>query len=444
MKRIIALLMAVLMVLGMAACGSKQEATEPEQSTAPAQTEKEETNEPEQAPAEETAPAAEPVTITWGIYETDNLTAEVWDTVINMFEEAHPEIKIEKVVAVGDDRTNFWMTMAASGTFPDVVTEAEKIASMESAMFAELPAEVIDLFEEGALTTYGGKTVTIPYMKQLRMQCYYNKADFEELGLTEPTTYDEFLSICAALKEAGKTPLICGGTGDTWATGQPWWISVTNQEIASKYPNWIDLVNSGEKNWLDPVVVESMEDWKALIDAGYYHPGCMSWSYSQAAAEFQNGGASMMIDGSWAAAGFDAANDDRFGVFMVPDKEGINGYCCPISYWGVYAQTKNEDAAWTFIHWLFSTPEAYCTLLQADGLNSTTKEAVTYEQGPVMTKFVQNLEGKTLYPELVKVVGDNILPSGVEGATCTAMQLIFTGTPVEEALQLVQDAQDMG
>lgn len=187
-----------------------------------------------------------------------------------------------------------------------------------------------------------------------------------------------------------------------------------------------------------------MEDWKALIDAGYYHPGCMSWSYAQAAAEFQNGGATMMIDGSWAAAGFDAAGDDRFGVFMVPDKEGINGYCCPVSYWGVSSQSENEEAAWTFIRWLFSTPDAYRVLLQADGLNSTTKEAVTYPQGPVMTKFVQNLEGKTLYPEIVKVVGDNILPAGVEGATCTAMQLIFTGTPVEEALQTVQDAQDMG
>lgn len=440
MKKLIALLLAILMVLGMAACGAKEEpvAKEPAAETPAAE-------EPaKEDPVEEAPAAEEPVTITWGIYETDNLTAEVWDSVIAMFEEANPGINVEKVVAVGDDRTAFWMTMAASGTFPDIVTEAEQMAKLEPTMFAELPADVADLFAPGAMTSFGGKSVTIPFMKQLRMQCFYNKADFEALGLSEPTTYDEFLNICATLKEAGKTPLICGGTGDIWATGQPWWISVTNQEIASAYPDFISQVNSGELTWLDPVVVESMEDWKALIDAGYYHPGCMSWSYAQAAAEFQNGDATMMIDGSWAAAGFDAAGDDRFGVFIVPDKQGINGYCCPISYWGVSSQSENEEAAWTFVRWLFSTPEAYCTLLQADGLNSTTKEAVTYEQGPVMTKFVQNLEGKVLYPEIVKVVGDNMLPAGVESATCTAMQLIFTGVDVEEALQTVQDAQEMG
>ena len=443
MKKLIALLLAVLLLLSMAACATKEEpdadspATDTPATDAPASGS--ETN------AEADAPAAEePVTITWGVYETDNLTAEVWDSVIAMFEEANPGIKVEKVVAVGDSRPSFWMTMAASGTFPDIVLEAEQMAKLEPTMFAELPADVADLFEEGAMTSFGGKNVTIPFMKQLRMQCYYNKADFEELGLSEPGTYDEFLDICATLKEAGKTPLICGGTGDVWATGQPWWISVTNQEIVSAYPDFISQVNSGELTWLDPVIVESMEDWKALIDAGYYHPGCMSWSYAQAAAEFQNGGATMMIDGSWAAAGFDAAGDDRFGVFIVPNKHGIEGYCCPVSYWGVSAQSKNEEAAWTFVRWFFSTPEAYCTLLQADGLNSTTKQAVTYEQGPVMTKFVQNLEGKTLYPEIVKVVGDNMLPGGVENATCTAMQLIFTGMDVEEALQTVQDAQDMG
>ena len=443
MKRIIALLLAVLLIIGMTACASKQETAQDPNSTSSAEEPAKTDNPAVAEKAEEAATADTPVTITWGLYETDNLTAELWDSVIAAFESENPGIKIEKIVATGDDRIMFWKTLAASGNFPDVVMEANYIASSSPEMLAEVPANTLGLFEEGALCTYGGKYVTVPYSKQLRMQVYYNIADYEALGLSEPATYAEFVSNCSALKEAGKTPLICGGTGDVWATGQPWWIAVTNQQSVIDDPDFVTKINSGEKTWLDPVVLDSMEEWKALIDAGYYHPGCMSWSYAQAAAEFQNGGATMMIDGSWAAAGFDAAGDDRFGVFVLPIPGGLEGYCCPISYWGVSATSQNEEAAWTFINWFFSTQDVYASVLQADGLNSVTKEAVTYELGPVATKMVQNLEGLTLYPEIQSMSGDEVVDAQITNETCKAMQLIFTGTDVATAMQSVQDLQDM-
>jgi len=433
MKKVIALFLALVMMTGLVACGGKSESGDNNsaKSAQSSQSSEKKANENEQ------------VTISWGIYETDNLTADKWDAVISSFEADNPNIKIKKVVAVGDSRPNFWMTMAASGTFPDIVTEAEQLVVYEPSIFAEVPADIQDLFEPGAIATYGGKVVTVPYMKQLRMQCYYNKADFEAYGLSEPKTFDEFLNICKTLKDAGKIPLICGGTGDVWATGEPWWISVTNQSILKKYPNFIKQINSGELTWTDPVIIETLGVWKSLIDAGYYHPGCMSWSYSQAAAEFQNGEASMMIDGSWAAAGFDAAGNENFGVFVIPSPDGADGYCCPVSYWGVSAKSQQEEAAWTFIKWFFTNKEAYGLLLKADGLNSTTKDPVTYEQGPVMTKFVKNLEGLELYPEIVKAVGDNSLPGGIENALCKAMQMIFTGMDITEAMQSVQNEQEM-
>ena len=438
MKKLIALLLAALLIIGMTACSTKQTPAE-ETKTEPAAAESASTAEKSaQQPTEEA-----PVAITWGLYETDNLTAELWDSVIAAFEADNPGIKVEKIVATGDDRTMFWKTLAASGSFPDIVMEANYIASSAPEMFAEVPADTLSLFEEGALCTYGGKNITIPYSKQLRMQVYYNIADYNELGLSEPETYDAFVENCAALKAAGKTPLLCGGTGDVWATGQPWWISVTNQQIVASDPDFVAKINSGEKTWLDPVVLDSMSTWKELIDAGYYHPGCMSWSYAQAAAEFQNGGATMMIDGSWAAAGFDSAGDDRFGVFVLPIPGGLEGYCCPISYWGVSATSEQPEAAWSFINWFFSTPEAYSSVLKADGLNSVTKNAVTYELGPVATKMVQNLDGMTLYPEIQSLSGDEIIDAQIVNETCKAMQLIFTGTDVTEAMQTVQDLQDM-
>ena len=129
MKKLIALLLAVLLLLSMAACATKEEpdadspATDTPATDAPASGS--ETN------AEADAPAAEePVTITWGVYETDNLTAEVWDSVIAMFEEANPGIKVEKVVAVGDSRPSFWMTMASRmGRYQSITATAAAIST---------------------------------------------------------------------------------------------------------------------------------------------------------------------------------------------------------------------------------------------------------------------------------------------------------------------------
>ena len=378
--------------------------------------------------------ATEPVTIKWGIYETDNLSADYYATIIDAFEKDNPGIKVEPVVATGDDRGTFWQTMYASGSFPDVVIEAENLAMTEG-FFAEVPDELLANFDPSTLCTYKGKTITIPAMKQLRMQCYYNLAEFEALGLKEPKTWDEFLNICDAIKTTGKTALICGGAGDIWATGQPWWISVTNQSLLTSYPKFNEDILAGKVKWNNETTIDSLTKWQDMVKAGYYHKGCMSFSYSQAAAEFQNGGAVMMIDGSWAAASFDATGNNDFGVFAVPNPDGVNSYCASVSYWGVSENSENKEAAFKFVEYVLGgNQDIYKFFLTADGLSSVTKTPVTYEQGPLMNKFVSNWSDSTLVPEILAVPGEYAMYNGFDGYLSKSLQNIFTGSDVTSEL----------
>jgi ABC-type glycerol-3-phosphate transport system substrate-binding protein len=373
-------------------------------------------------------------TISFGVFETDNLTADLWAGVISAFEAANPTIKVNKVLAAGDARQSFWRTMQASGNFPDVVFEAEMLATTPGT-FAEVPQDLIAQFDPATLAVYEGKYITIPHMKQLRMQCYYNKADFAALNLKEPQTWDEFLNVCKTLKAAGKVPLICGGTSDVWATGAPYWISAANQVLIDAYPNFNVDLKSGRVKWNNPALIDALAQWQNLVKAGYYHPGSMSFSYSQAAAEFQNGGASMMIDGSWAAAGFDAAGSTGFGVFATPNPKNFKTYCAAVSYMGVSAQSKNKDAAFAFVKYFLGGNETvYRDYLKADGLSSTTKKPVTYDQGPVMNKFVQNWSTYTLTPEITKVAGDLAIPPGLEDYINKSLQNIFNGANIASEL----------
>lgn len=424
MKKHIAWFITIVMMISLlAGCTSKAAETTADTTAA---------GESTGAPAIEASSeaAAEDVTIKWGVFETDNLTADYYATIIDAFEKDNPGIKVETVVATGDDRGSFWKTMYASGSFPDIVMEAEVLATTDG-IFAEVPGDLLANYDPAAICTYNGKTTTIPSMKQLRMQCYYNKADFDALGLKEPETWDEFLDICETIKTAGKVPLICGGTGDIWATGQPWWISVTNQSLINAYPNFNADVLAGSVKWNNDSLVNSLTTWQKLVKDGYYHKGCMSFSYSQAAAEFQAGGAVMMIDGSWAASGFDNAGNTDFGVFAVPNPENLKTYCTAVSYWGVSEQSVNKEAAFKFAGYVLGgNQETYKFFLSADGLSSTTKTPVTYEQGPLMDKFVSNWADATLVPEITKVVGDYAMPNGFEGYICKSLQNIFTGSDV--------------
>lgn len=372
----------------------------------------------------------EETTITFGVYETDNITAEIWQNMIDSFEADNPGIKVEKVLATGDDRPAFWKTMLSSGKFPDVVTEAHLLASLDG-IFTEVPQEIQSLCEESLLCEYDGKCTLVPTSKQYRMQCYYNKAVFEELGLEEPETWDEFLNICKTIKDAGKVPLMCGGTGDVWATGEPFWIAETNQMLMAEYPDFNKDLKEGNIQWSNDIVIDSLTKWQDMVKEGYYYEGAMSLSYSQAAEEFKKGTAAMMIDGSWLAAGLDAEDNFDFGVFAMPIIDGSKSCAVACASWGVAESSENKDAAFKFIKYVLDeNPDVYKAYLQSDGLYSTTKEPVTYEQKENTQKMLENVADWESTQEIIVATGDYALPSGMQTYIDKSFQNMFNGADV--------------
>lgn len=418
MKKILATLLSVCVLASLVVgCGGNTE--QPTDSS------------PEVAATEEADDATEETTtITFGVFETDNITADIWQNMIDSFEADNPGIKVEKVLATGDDRPAFWKTMLSSGNFPDIVIEAEQLATMEG-IFTEVPQEIQDLFEDATLCAYDGKCITVPSFRQYKMQCYYNKAEFEALGLSEPATWEEFLNVCQTIKDAGKVPLMCGGTGDIWATGEPFWIAEGDTALLAQYPDFNKQLKEGTMQWNNETTIEVLTNWQDMVNKGYYYEGAMSLSYSQAAEEFKKGTAVMMVDGSWQAAGLDAEGNEDFGVFAVPTMTGDKITIADCSYWGVSETCANKDAAFQFIKYVFDeNQEVYKAYLQSDGLYSTTKKAVSYEQGPVTTKLIENTADWSKVQEIVKLPGEYAVPSGMQSYMDKSFQNIFNGADV--------------
>lgn len=382
------------------------------------------------------AESEENVTLTWAVFETDNYTAEVWQHIIDAFEADNPGIKIEKVLMTGDSRPQFLKTMLSAGNMPDINIDPVDLASTEG-VYAEVPEELLAKFEDSAVVSFNGVKNLVPAYKAYRTQVFYNKHQFEDAGITEvPTTWDEFIEVCDTLQEAGYTPLMGVGAADIWATAFGYWTGVVNSELYTAYPNFNEDILSGELSWENDVLIDTLKSWQTLTP--YYHKGSMSFSNTQATSEFLSGSAAMFMDGAWSTTTIDNSEEysaDDFGTFMMPAPSGAKTYCTMPQYWGVSETCENKEAAFKFCEYVLGgNPDIYRYYLQADGTFSVTKDPVTYEMGPVQTEFVNNLEGYTLVPEAMKVVGDNAFPTGFEDYTLKSLQNIFTGADVEQEL----------
>ncbi len=378
-----------------------------------------------------------PVTITWAVFETDNFTADFYQHIIDTFEADNPDIKIEKVLMTGDSRPQFLKTMLSAGNFPDINVDPVDLADMEG-VYAEVPEELLSKYEDSYVVTNNGSKNMIPAYTALRSQCFYNKEQFEAAGITEvPTTWDEFVADCDKLVEAGFTPMMGVGAADSWATSFGYWNGVVNAEIEAVYPDFNQKVLAGEVSWTDPVIEEALLKWQELINAGYYHKGSMSFSYTQANAEFLSGSAAMFLDGAWTGPTIDNSEEysGKFGVFMMPTPTGAKSYCTMPGYWAVSETCENKEAAFRFCEYVLGgNEELYRYYLQADGTYSVTKEPVTYEMGQLQTEFLANYDGVEVVPEITKTVGDYKLPSGFEDYTWKSLQNVFTGADVAAEL----------
>ena len=122
MKKLTALILALVMLLTLAACAAKPAATEPEQpEQTPAAEETTQTEQTEQAPAEETA-AGTQTPVTGNVITDEDVSLTIWmigdreehfNTAIEAYTAVHPNVSID--ISYFDTSTLKSNCMAAAG-----------------------------------------------------------------------------------------------------------------------------------------------------------------------------------------------------------------------------------------------------------------------------------------------------------------------------------------
>jgi multiple sugar transport system substrate-binding protein/alpha-glucoside transport system substrate-binding protein len=104
------------------------------------------------------------------------------------------------------------------------------------------------------LASVGGKIYGVPYKGANKSTVWYSTAAFDQAGIQEPKTWDEFTKALQTLSDSGvANPLSVGG-GDGW-TLTDWF---ENVYIRVAGPEKYDQLSKHQIKWTDPTVIQSL------------------------------------------------------------------------------------------------------------------------------------------------------------------------------------------
>ena len=323
MKKFLALLLAVLMVLSLAACG--QTATPNDSQTA---------DEPKESGTTE-QPASTPVTLNVVTsYGGDDGNRKNFEAAVKAYEEATGN-KINDGSATSNEE---WkakvLTDFETGSEPDVLffftnadaepfITANKVVSIDE-IRAEYPDYAANMKESMMATAADGKHYSVP-SSGFWENMFVNKTVLEACGVAMPGpdyTWEQFLADCQTILDNGYTPIACS----LFEVPHYWFeFAVMNNGTLA---NQLEVPTLNEDGTLhdDAVAqkwVAALNDLKELYDLDYFPKNTLTASDAETVAMFGDGEAAFLIDGSWKVGYFNENHGDElenYSVSFVPGK----------------------------------------------------------------------------------------------------------------------------
>lgn len=350
-KKVLALILAGTMTLGLIGCGSSGGDTGAEEAPAAAEEPAAEDAEDAEEPAAEEASGEKPfegVTLkVWGGAAEYNTGTEA------VFAAATEKLGMEFEVEIspgGSDGDNVLKTRMASGDIPDLVAynAGSKLYDLNpSRGFLDIKDwDILSKFDDAFVdaVTVDGAVYGLPISSTQAGAVIYYRPDYEELGLEIPHTWDDFVANCKALKDAGKTPVyFCGGT--TWTTQVLFLGDYYNVE--AEEPTFAGDYTNGTAKYADvPAATRSWTKYEDLVD--YLNADKSAATADDASIAMANGEAThwIILTQQLPMLLEFAEDPEDFGVFGVPgddpDNHGLTVWE-PMS-WYVGKDSEHIDA----------------------------------------------------------------------------------------------------
>ncbi len=460
-KKIVAsLLVAAMAVSMLAGCGDNKDANTSKEDNSKKE-QQEETqksdgnNSDDDSNAGEEQASGEDVTIKLfsNLPDRKNGQGLVEQTIIDEYMEANQNVTIE-VEALDEEAYKTKFKAYAMDGMPDVVSIWGQPSFLDEVLDAGVLAELSEddyadyKFIAGSLEGFkkDGKLYGLPRNTDIQI-IYYNQKMFDDNGWTVPATYDELLTLCGTIKDAGITPMAMDG-GDGW----PMATFLTDILVKVAGTDYADIISNAISTG-DFTAPEIKQATQLLVDsaaAGMFQTGYDSQDYGTAMNLFTNGQAAMFCMGSWEASmalNEDIAAEVRENIcaFTMPTVADGKGGAKDIAAWNgggyaVSADSAVKEEAIKFLNYMYQ-PDKLSKYGWENGVGMSAQDQTAYMTGEEteLQKQIMNI-----LTEATSVSGTPINdcgPSAFKTAIESEIQGVSNGsTSVDDFLAKIGEA----
>ncbi len=391
--------------------------------------------------------AQDQVTIRWWHIQTNPDQAAFWEKVANDYMAMHPNVTIDITVLENEAFKQRIVTNMQAGDPPDLFQSwgggplwQFADAGLLRDISDELEGEWRDSFSaQSAVEMFGqdGEYYGVPWSWGAVVM-WYNKELFEQAGLdpeNPPATWEEFLEVVQALKDAGITPIALG-EGDKWP-GHFWWV-------------YLAIRCGGEEAFLAAYTREGSFDDEAFVCAGErlvelielepFQEGFLGLGYGDEAAAFGDGLAAMELMGHWAPGAHaensesgGAAIEGKVGIFAFPTWDGAHDGLLGGGDGFVIGKNAPDETV-DFLRYITSAEvQREAAKIWVIPVIAEAEDAIEDE----LLRQVLQIRNEATYAQMYY---DQFLPPAVGQAVLDAVEGLFAEQySPEEAAQIIED-----
>ncbi len=330
-------------------------------------------------------------TLKWSVWDIGSTT--YYQPLIDAFEKAHPDVKIEMVdLGSTDYQTVLATELTGSGSDFDVVTVKDVPGYMTlvnkgvlEPLDSYIQSAGVDLAQYKGLTnqiTVDGKLYELPFRNDFWV-LFYNKDIFDKAGVAYPTndmTFEQYDALARSLTVETPGQEVYGSHYHTWRSAVQLFgvLDGKNTILDGKYeflkPYYEMVLNQQE----DGVC----QDYATLKTSGLHYSGA-----------FAQGNVAMMNMGTWFISTImdkirtgEYTDCTNWGIVKYPHADGVEpgSTLATITSLAIPANAPHKDLAWEFINFVSGKDGA--EILASTGtipavMNSTVADLVSSAEG---------------------------------------------------------------
>lgn len=370
-KRFLAIILCIVMVLSMTACGAAKDTnTDSNPESNAASVAESDTAVEESSDSGKTGGTTELSLLRLG----DITKAEpIFTPIVERFEEANPDITVKFDAMAWAEATTKLKLLGAQGELPDVMfiniangwdlasegylMDLSDLYEADETLKAEIPESIMNI-----ATTEDGSLYWIPAATGA-FSLWYNRDLFEQAGLdpdSPPTTMEEMISMAQTITEKTGVPGLGWGitaTEDFANIMESFYSSYTGEDIWSDANKCFTFENNEENR---AKFVEALELVAAITnDYGITQPNSIEYNPYGLRTVFRDGECAMYIDGVWAVKELleelNKGEESKFNTALFPAGPAGSLPVMGCDGWAIPTNCKNVDEAWKLVQHLMAS-----------------------------------------------------------------------------------------